>query len=461
MALGLLGKPSKNRFLFLGLFVIALLVSLSRTRSIFMIQIFLSFVLLFFVHKNKLFIKRAATGFCIVSLGILIAIHTSDLFKKVYFFQTHYVSMKTEQMYLLAKKILIQLTVEKGRYEQESKSPNINKSRGVLPAAQIKKGTLPIKIVRPRWSVYELGTFRNEATNTKIGNIGLSLKNQRNNAGPYYTQLRISDEFERFALSGHTLTFGCWVYATDAGKVYIGIVDNANGHQFNYSPYHSGSGQWEFLTVSKVVRSYSEAVDLQLFTQTGSSALFDGAIVFDGRPTVKEMLSALNANTDLLERFQADAMKDVSLNERYFESKVILDKFRNQNFWTFLFGFGNGATVDFSHTPDITIRIFYKEMIHVVHAIHFLPLALLFRQGIIGILFFLVFCAVIIIKFTKWIEWFRCEENDAIITEILFLSVFNILLAGFTATPHFFSSITAGFSIGLISVMERLKENHV
>jgi hypothetical protein len=38
MALGLLGKPSKNRFLFLCLFMIALLVSLSRTRTIFMIQ---------------------------------------------------------------------------------------------------------------------------------------------------------------------------------------------------------------------------------------------------------------------------------------------------------------------------------------------------------------------------------------------------------------------------------------
>jgi hypothetical protein len=154
--------------------------------------------------------------------------------------------------------------------------------------------------------------------------------------GPYYAQLRISDEFARFALSGHTLTFGCWVYTTDAGKVYIGIVDNASGHQFNYSSYHSGSGEWEFLTVSKVVRNNSETVDLQLFTQTGSSALFDGAIVFEGRPTVEEMLSALNAASDLLERFQADAMKDVSLYERYFESRAVLDKFKNQNFWTLL-----------------------------------------------------------------------------------------------------------------------------
>jgi hypothetical protein len=64
---------------------------------------------------------------------------------------------------------------------------------------------------------------------------------------------------------------------------------------------------------------------------------------------------------------------------------------------------------------------------------------------------------MIIIKFIKWMPWFRSEEDDAIITEIFFLSVFVILLAGFTATPHFFSSITGGFSIGLIGVMERVK----
>ncbi|QAT17013.1 hypothetical protein BU251_04320 [Candidatus Velamenicoccus archaeovorus] len=458
MTLGLLGKPSKNRFLFLGLFVIALLVSLSRTRTIFMIQIFLSFVLLFFVHKNKLFIKRAVVGFCIISLGIFITMRSSDLFKKVYFFQTHHVSMKAGQMYLLAKEILTKRSTDNSRCSKKSKGPSISENKQFLTVAPT---TLPIKIEHPRWTVYETGAFGKESTKSRIGSIGLSLKNQRNDAGPYYAQLRISDEFERFALSGHTLTFGCWVYATDSRKVYIGIVDNVNGHEFNYSSYHSGSGRWEFLTVSKVIRSNTETVNLQLFTQAGSIALFDGAIVFDGQPTVNEMLSVLNADSDLLERFQTDVMKDVSLNERYFESKAVLDKFKNQNFWTFLFGFGNGATVDLSRTPDITMRVFYKGMIHAVHAIHFLPLALLSRQGVIGVLFFLVFCAMIIIKFIKWMPWFRSEEDDAIITEIFFLSVFVILLAGFTATPHFFSSITAGFSIGLISVMERLKEDHM
>lgn len=456
MAFALLGLSSKRRYLFLGLFIIALIASLCRTRTIFLIQFFFGLAGLALVHGSKKFIKDVFAGFLVVFLLISLLIGISDEFKKVYFFQTHYMYTKAAQMFLSLKRF--GAPREKSLLRGENAGElDVSREKSI----KLKKEMNDISIIsmnHPRWKIFEEGRFSNEPDRKKVGERGLLLYNLRDK-GPFYAQLRISDEFKRFDLAGHTLTFGCWVYASIPQKAYIGILDVDGKNFFRYSAYHSGGGQWEFLTVSKAISNKAEAIDLQLFTQEKSSAIFDGAIVAVGDLSAKDLLSILDAESDLLEHFDAEAMKDVSLNERFFELSAVFEKFKQQGIWTLLTGFGNGAAIDFSKTPDITLRILYREKIHSVHAIHFLPLALLFRQGITGLIVFLVFCVVLMMKFIAWIPWFRTRDENAIMSEIFFLAVFIVLLAGFTATPHFYTSITAGFCLGLIGVIERLKES--
>lgn len=464
MAFALLGSSGKQRYLFLGLFIIALLISLCRTRTIFLIQLFFCLAVLALVHSSRKFIRDIFAMFLVVFLAIFLAIGASNNFKKVYFFQTHYMYTKATQMLLSFRRLV-------GPRDASLPEGETAGEMGVARDKKIKSGpekkTLAlasrkdisiININHARWKVFEEGRFLNESVKKKVGERALLLNNLREK-GPFYAQLRISDEFKRFDLAGHTLTFGCWVYASTPQKAYIGILDVDGENYFRYSAYHSRGGQWEFLTVSKAISNKAEAVYLQLFTQEKSTAIFDGALVAEGDLSAEELLTILDAENDLLEHFDAEAMRDVSLNERFFELSAVFERFKNQGMWTLLAGFGNGAAVDFSKTPDITLRILYREKIHSVHAIHFLPLALLFRQGIIGLIVFLVFCSVLVMKFIAWIPWFRTSDENAIMSEICFLSISMILLAGFTATPHFFTSITAGYCLGLIGVIERLKKN--
>jgi hypothetical protein len=57
------------------------------------------------------------------------------------------------------------------------------------------------------------------------------------------------------SLEGLPLTFSCWVKTSTAGKVRLSINDYTGTTDPAYSDYHTGSGDWERLTVTKQVRA--------------------------------------------------------------------------------------------------------------------------------------------------------------------------------------------------------------
>ena len=72
------------------------------------------------------------------------------------------------------------------------------------------------------------------------------------------------------AISGKTLTFKAWVYAS-AGTTRIGLSFDG-GSTFTYSDYHSGDADWELLFVTATIPSTATSIRLYLAAGTASAA---------------------------------------------------------------------------------------------------------------------------------------------------------------------------------------------
>jgi hypothetical protein len=57
------------------------------------------------------------------------------------------------------------------------------------------------------------------------------------------------------ALEGLTLTFSAWIKSSLAAAINLYIADYTTAQESVRSPHHSGSGEWELLTVSKTIRA--------------------------------------------------------------------------------------------------------------------------------------------------------------------------------------------------------------
>ncbi len=76
---------------------------------------------------------------------------------------------------------------------------------------------------------------------------------------------------------GKTLSFGSWVKANDANRVRVEIYDDAGS---SASAYHTGSGGWEFLSVTRTVDANTNTLRLRLSIETGATSItawFDDA----------------------------------------------------------------------------------------------------------------------------------------------------------------------------------------
>jgi len=71
-------------------------------------------------------------------------------------------------------------------------------------------------------------------------------------------------------LKGRTATFGCWVWCASPSKARISIYDT----QHSYSTYHSGSGAWEWLEITRMVPSGTATFYVSLFSGASSTAYF-------------------------------------------------------------------------------------------------------------------------------------------------------------------------------------------
>jgi|GEM_PF-3683833 len=146
------------------------------------------------------------------------------------------------------------------------------------------------------------------------------------------------------------------------------------------------------------------------------------------------------------------SLEEKSTSQKNFEIKEILKLFK-KNPSRILFGFGNGATADFSKSPDATIPQVYGAEVNRVHNIHFLPIAILFRQGLLGLFVFVLLCVAIIQFFLFNRSKFMPLDEKNIIFEILFLNFIAMLIGSIFNSPHLFTSLNVGFGIGIMMTM--------
>ena len=93
---------------------------------------------------------------------------------------------------------------------------------------------------------------------------------------------------------GKNLTFGCWVWASDANNARIDISDGVG--QTN-SAYHPGDSAWHFITVTRLIDNDATEVFINVRVVTnGTYAYFDGAICAEGT-TVSPSLQSYSEAT--------------------------------------------------------------------------------------------------------------------------------------------------------------------
>ena len=142
--------------------------------------------------------------------------------------------------------------------------------------------------------------------------------------------------------------------------------------------------------------------------------------------------------------------EDISTNQRLYEADMVMNKLASEKPISFFFGLGNGATLDLSQTPDETIKAVYEGNLDQVHCIHLLPFAILYRQGLVGILqYFVLFLALLMcIR-----HLLNTAKNTAFVlqTEILALYLFVMIIGAFLSASHFSVNLLVAVSISLIS----------
>ena len=110
-------------------------------------------------------------------------------------------------------------------------------------------------------------TLTRDSTEKKIGLYSAALT--RNGADANVTQSISSPS----AFSNNSMSLGSWIKCDTAGRAYIRIADNDGG---NVSTFHTGSGEWEWLSVTRVMPVSATSISAAGFVVTGdTTAYFD------------------------------------------------------------------------------------------------------------------------------------------------------------------------------------------
>jgi hypothetical protein len=107
-----------------------------------------------------------------------------------------------------------------------------------------------------------------DSTYTKDGSF-YSLKcvsGAATDAITYTTNLGVDPLF-RDKFSGRTVTYGMWIYATDASEVRLNIYDSVNGHR--YSDYHTGGSSLEWLELTATIGASPTTVRFTVVVDSG------------------------------------------------------------------------------------------------------------------------------------------------------------------------------------------------
>ena len=107
---------------------------------------------------------------------------------------------------------------------------------------------------------------------------------------------------------GKTFIAGAWVLATTPGVVYLAIQSNGTGGHAHYSGYHTGSGNWEWLTVEAYpVPADATTFSFYFMAAAGCTtvAYMDGAAVVEGSviighgPSTTPFQNSITTQTDV------------------------------------------------------------------------------------------------------------------------------------------------------------------
>jgi hypothetical protein len=120
-------------------------------------------------------------------------------------------------------------------------------------------------------------TMLADSTNKKMGTYGASITSPNGAQGYIYQSITDLTYYK-----GRSVTIGGWIKTSTSARVCIYIQD---GVSYALSPYHSGSGNWEFLTIPFAVSaSATELTTFCMVYVAGSplTAYFDGIIFVEG-----------------------------------------------------------------------------------------------------------------------------------------------------------------------------------
>jgi hypothetical protein len=130
------------------------------------------------------------------------------------------------------------------------------------------------------WTLTGTGaTVARESTTIKLGTYSVKLTSFENNFVRLYKSIHELKGINYW--KGKTVTFGCWVYASNANRAQLQLYDDVNG---DVSSYHTGDSTWQYLTVTRTIDVNATYVRcaLYFFHISAISVYFDGAIAVEG-----------------------------------------------------------------------------------------------------------------------------------------------------------------------------------
>ena len=126
------------------------------------------------------------------------------------------------------------------------------------------------------WSYRTMGQGAQERSSAraKVGIYSLKLTNGAG-AEHYARQSFGADH------GGRTLTLAVWAWCDEADKVRVRLGDYVEGWGLTSSSFHTGSGDWELLTVTRTIRpgATDTLIDVLVGTGDSLSAYFDGVVL--------------------------------------------------------------------------------------------------------------------------------------------------------------------------------------
>lgn len=128
------------------------------------------------------------------------------------------------------------------------------------------------------WTREGDGVLTQDSTTVKVGTFSAKLQN--NPASAFLLCHSVPPASFGY-YKGRVVTFGCFVNTNVYTRARIRIDD---GISLSYSNYHSGSGEWEFLCVTRTIALSATKLEFKVEINVGSSitAYFDGAVAVEG-----------------------------------------------------------------------------------------------------------------------------------------------------------------------------------